>query len=51
LGEQPEAMQLRYLGSLQDIAHRGTNTIVFPFPTDMAGQLLKQLGGGKTPAS
>jgi regulator of protease activity HflC (stomatin/prohibitin superfamily) len=51
LGEQPEAMQLRYLGSLQDIAHRGTNTIVFPFPTEMVGQLLKQMNGGKEPVS
>jgi regulator of protease activity HflC (stomatin/prohibitin superfamily) len=44
LGEQPAAMQLRYLNSLQDIASDRTNTIVFPFPTDMMGQLLDALG-------
>jgi regulator of protease activity HflC (stomatin/prohibitin superfamily) len=47
LGEQPAAMQLRYLNSLQDIASDRTNTIVFPFPTDMMGQLLDALGGRK----
>ena len=48
LGEQPAAMQLRYLNSLQDIAGDRSNTIVFPFPTDMMGQLLDALGGNKS---
>ena len=47
LDAQPAAMQLRYLNSLQDIASDRTNTIVFPFPTDMLGQLLDALGGKK----
>ncbi len=32
----PEAMQLRYLSALADIANDRSNTIVFPFPTDLA---------------
>jgi regulator of protease activity HflC (stomatin/prohibitin superfamily) len=47
LDEQPAAMQLRYLNSLQDIAGDRSNTIVFPFPTDIMGQLLSALGGQK----
>jgi len=35
LSGQPESMQLRYLGSLQDIATDKSNTIVFPFPLDL----------------
>ncbi|MBK1670310.1 hypothetical protein CKO28_19990 [Rhodovibrio sodomensis] len=47
LDAQPAAMQLRYLNSLQDIAGDRTNTIVFPFPTNMMGQLLESLGSKK----
>ena len=43
LDAQPAAMQLRYLNSLQDIASDRTNTIVFPFPTDMLGPLMNAL--------
>jgi regulator of protease activity HflC (stomatin/prohibitin superfamily) len=39
LAERPEAMQLRYLGTLLTIANERSSTIVFPFPTDL-GQLL-----------
>src|SRR5499433_1261736 len=35
LAPVPQAMQLRYLGTLFDIAGERTNTIVFPFPVDM----------------
>jgi regulator of protease activity HflC (stomatin/prohibitin superfamily) len=35
LSTQPEAMQLRYLSSLFDIANDKTSTIVFPVPIDM----------------
>jgi len=34
LSTQPEAMQLRYLSSLFDIANDKTSTIVFPIPID-----------------
>src|SRR5690606_5125496 len=42
LGEAPEAMQLRYLGTLNTIGMQNNSTIVFPFPTEM-GQLLKKM--------
>ncbi|MEQ8964757.1 MAG: slipin family protein [Azospirillaceae bacterium] len=42
LAGQPESMQLRYLGSLQDIATDKSNTIVFPFPLDL-GRLMGAL--------
>jgi len=48
LAEVPEAMQLRYLGGLQNIAGDRTNTIVFPFPTDMMGQIMQAMGGAKS---
>lgn len=35
LGQRPEAMQLRYLSSLNVIANERTSTIVFPFPMDL----------------
>ena len=35
LSGQPEAMQLRYLGALQNIAGERTSTIVFPMPIDL----------------
>jgi regulator of protease activity HflC (stomatin/prohibitin superfamily) len=35
LAGKPQAMQLRYLSSLQNIATERTNTIVFPLPLDI----------------
>lgn len=35
LGQRPEAMQLRYLSTLNVIANERTSTIVFPFPLDL----------------
>ena len=35
LAREPGAMQLRYLGGLQDIAGGKSSTIVFPFPMDL----------------
>src|SRR5438270_424602 len=40
LAEVPQAMQLRYLGTLFDIAGERSSTIVFPFPIDLM-QVLK----------
>jgi len=34
LGQQPEAMQLRYLSTLNIIANERSSTIVFPFPME-----------------
>lgn len=41
LAARPEAMQLRYLGTLSQIAGQNSSTIVFPFPTDLASVLAK----------
>jgi regulator of protease activity HflC (stomatin/prohibitin superfamily) len=35
LGTSPGAMQLRYLGALNEIANERSSTIVFPFPMDL----------------
>ena len=35
LGQRPEAMQLRYLSTLNVIANERTSTIIFPFPMDL----------------
>ena len=39
LGQRPEAMQLRYLSSLNFIAGEKNSTIVFPFPMELASIL------------
>jgi regulator of protease activity HflC (stomatin/prohibitin superfamily) len=45
LGEAPEAMQLRYLSTLNVLANeRNSSTIVFPFPMDLADWLGKAKG-------
>ena len=43
LARRPEAMQLRYLGTLLNIAGEKSSTIVFPLPMD----LITSLGMGK----
>lgn len=43
LSQQPEAMQLRYLQTLTNVAGEKSSTIVFPVPTDILGPLLKAL--------
>ena len=48
LATQPEAMQLRYLQILTEIAGDKSNTIVFPVPIDIIGKLtemMKRSGG------
>ncbi len=44
MSRRPEAMQLRYLGTLNNIAGEKSSTIVFPMPIDV----VKQLAGGQT---
>lgn len=39
LARQPEAMQLRYLGTLLNIAGEKSSTIVFPLPVDLLSSL------------
>jgi regulator of protease activity HflC (stomatin/prohibitin superfamily) len=40
LAEQPQAMQLRYLQTLTEIAGERSNTIVFPLPVDVVQHLM-----------
>ncbi len=40
LSEYPQALQLRYLQALTEIATEGTNTIIFPLPMDLLEPLL-----------
>ncbi len=39
LSKQPQALQLRYLQTLTEIAGERSNTIVFPLPVDLLGKL------------
>ena len=47
LGQAPEAMQLRYLSSLNVIANERSNTIVFPFPLELREWLEATRAKGK----
>ena len=49
LGEDPRAIQLRYLQTLQGIAQENAKTIVFPMPMDLITKVTDALGskGGK----
>ncbi|MGC3962809.1 MAG: slipin family protein [Rhodocyclaceae bacterium] len=47
LAQRPEAMQLRYLGTLAVIGAQNSSTIVFPFPTDIARAFADAVGRGK----
>lgn len=49
LARQPEAMQLRYLQTLSNIAGDKSSTIVFPVPTDIIGPIMQAITG-KRPA-
>jgi regulator of protease activity HflC (stomatin/prohibitin superfamily) len=41
LSQQPQALQLRYLQTLTEIAGERSNTIVFPLPMDLVETLIK----------
>ena len=47
LAEQGQALQLRYLQTLTEVANEGSSTIVFPLPIDLIKPLMK-LAGDKT---
>lgn len=42
LGQQPLAIQLRYMQTLTDISSEGKNTIVFPLPVDLLSSFMKK---------
>jgi regulator of protease activity HflC (stomatin/prohibitin superfamily) len=44
LAQEPQALQLRYLQTLNAIAEENTNTIIFPVPIDILGRFM----GGKS---
>jgi regulator of protease activity HflC (stomatin/prohibitin superfamily) len=46
LATAPQALQLRYLQTLSDIAGEKNSTIVFPLPMDLITPLLKKLNQG-----
>ncbi|MCW3474781.1 slipin family protein [Limobrevibacterium gyesilva] len=50
LAANPGAMQLRYLGTLSEIASERSSTIVFPFPLDVIKAFKDMGGGGRPPA-
>lgn len=49
LSARPEAMQLRYLSSLNDIANDKSSTIVFPMPIDIFKGVLGTMGKSQGP--
>ncbi len=46
LSQEPNAMQLRYMQTLTDIAGDKSSTIVFPLPMDLIEPLMKRIKGG-----
>lgn len=50
LARQPQAMQLRYLGTLQNIAGEKSSTIVFPLPMELS-QAINSIVGKREPPS
>ena len=51
IAKQPQALQLRYLQTLNDIAGVNNSTVVFPIPMDIIQPLLDRVGEKKPGAS
>jgi regulator of protease activity HflC (stomatin/prohibitin superfamily) len=47
LSQQPAALQLRYLGTLKEIATERTNMVIFPIPIDVFSAFLGKASGAK----
>jgi regulator of protease activity HflC (stomatin/prohibitin superfamily) len=43
LSGKPQALQLRYLQTLTEIANERSNTIVFPLPMDMLASIMEKI--------
>jgi regulator of protease activity HflC (stomatin/prohibitin superfamily) len=43
LAEEEQALQLRYLQTLKEIANEKTNTIVFPLPLELIGPIIRNV--------
>ncbi|MBM4463095.1 MAG: slipin family protein [Chloroflexi bacterium] len=48
LATQPAAIQLRYLGTLKEIATERTNMVIFPLPLDLLSAFLGRSSSNKT---
>ena len=48
ISSQPSALQLRYLGTLAEIATERTNTVIFPLPIDLFSAFLNRGSQGKS---
>ncbi len=48
LARQPQALQLRYMQTLTEIAGQNTHTIIFPLPMDMINQWAGVMGAAPT---
>jgi regulator of protease activity HflC (stomatin/prohibitin superfamily) len=48
LSTQPVALQLRYLGTLKEIATERTSMVIFPLPMDLISAFLGRGSSGKT---
>jgi regulator of protease activity HflC (stomatin/prohibitin superfamily) len=46
MGEQPMALQLRFLQTVVEIAAENNSTTLFPIPIDLFRPLLERMGGG-----
>ena len=51
LAQQPEAMQLRYLQTMTQVAGDRASTVVLPLPLDLLGALLGKSSGRGAPAA
>jgi hypothetical protein len=51
LSTEKQALQLRYLQTLTEVAGDKTNTIIFPLPMDLITPLLENLSDKKPPGS
>ena len=51
LAEEEQALQLRYLQTLKEIANEKTNTIVFPLPLELIGPIVNKVTARGNPTS
>jgi regulator of protease activity HflC (stomatin/prohibitin superfamily) len=51
LAEEEQALQLRYLQTLKEIANEKTNTIVFPLPLELIGPIVNKVRAPGSPTS
>ncbi|MBK1692520.1 slipin family protein [Ectothiorhodospira mobilis] len=47
LSGSPQALQLRYLQTMSDMANKNTSTVIFPFPFDLMGAFTGAAGAGR----